>query len=118
MELLVFLVLGTLIFGFVFPAFILIAALLLLIFAIIALFSMFTGLFGGKRVIIYKNGRRVDTAGKTNNKRSTADNPEVIANDDYAANKDVYDFGDQAEPEIVELPASALSKDECEEKEG
>lgn len=118
MKLLIFLVLGTLIFGLAFPAFILMAALLLLIFTIIVIFGMFTGLFGGKRVIIYKNGRRVDSGGKINNKKSTADNPDVITSDDYAANKDVYDFGDQAEPEIVELPSSALSKGDCEEKEG
>lgn len=107
MRLLIFLVLGTLIFGLAFPAFILMAGLLLLIFAIITIFSM----FGGKRVIIYQNGRRVYNIGKRKDRRSTADNPEVITSDDYAGNKDTYDFGEQAEPEIIELPPSALRKD-------
>lgn len=117
MRLLIFLILGTLIFGYSFPAYILGAFLLLLIIVIIAIFGMFTGLFGGKHVIVYRNGRRVDTASKTSNKRSTADNPEVITGDDYSGNRDIHDFGDQAEPEIVELPSSALSKDNGEEQD-
>lgn len=112
MRLLIFLLLGTLIFGVAFPAFILIAVFFLFLLALIAVIGLFTGIFGGKNVIIYKNGRRVDSFGKKNSTRHTADDPEIITRRDYPENRDADDFGESAEPEIVELPASALSKDD------
>lgn len=117
MRLLLFLILGTLIFGVTFPAFILAVALFLLILAVIMIFGLLTGLFGGKNVIIYKNGRRVDSFGKKRDARHTADDPEIITGADHSENRDVNDFGEHAEPEIVELPASALSKDDDEERD-
>lgn len=119
MRFLIFLILGTLIFGLVFPAFIVLVGLLLLIFMVIGIFGSLTGIFRNKRVIIYQNGRRFDAANdKKRNKESTADNPEIITSDEYAENQDVYDFGDQAEPEIIELPSSALRKDDEEGRDG
>lgn len=112
MRLLLFLILGTLIFGVAFPAFILIVGLLLFILALVAVFGLFTGVFGGKNVIIFKNGRRVDNFGKKNSSRHTADNPEVITRPGYSENGDTDDFGEHAAPEIVELPSSALSRDD------
>lgn len=117
MRLLLFLLLGTLIFGVAFPAFILIAVLVLLILAAVAIFGLLTGIFGGKNVIIYKNGRRVDNFGKKSSGRHTANDPEVITGRGYSENGDADDFGEHAEPEIVELPSSALSKDEDKEQD-
>lgn len=117
MRLLLFLLLGTLIFGVAFPAFILIAVLVLFILALVAIFGLFTGVFGGKNVIIYKNGRRVDNFGKKNSNRHTADNPEVITGHGYSENRETDDFGEHAEPEIVELPPSALSKKDDDEQD-
>lgn len=112
MRLLLFLLLGTIIFGVAFPAFILIAFLVLFILAVMMIIAFLTGIFGGKNVIIYKNGRRVDGFGKKSGKRHTADDPEVITRRGYPENSDADDFGEHGESEIVELPASALSKDD------
>lgn len=115
MRLLIFLMLGTLIFGFAFPMFIVAIAFFLIILAVISIVGLLTGAFGGKHVIIYKNGRSADSFGKRSNDRHAADAPEVMPNPDYTENMDVYDFGEQAEAEIVELPPSALSKEKDEE---
>lgn len=112
MRALLFLILGTLVFGLAFPAFILIVGFFLLIFVALAIYSMITGAFGGRHVIIYKNGRRVDPSAGRRNDRQTADNPEVIDGGSRCVSDDVYDFGEEAEGEIVELPASALSKED------
>lgn len=117
MRLLLFLIIGTLIFGFAFPAFIFIVAFFLLIFVVLALFSFFTGALGGKHVIIYKNGKRVDPFGERAGSAHTADNPEVIGKAGYGGSGGANDFGEDAEPEVVELPASALRK-ESEEEDG
>lgn len=118
MRLLLFLLLGTLIFGVAFPAFILIAVFILFILAIILVIAFLKGVFGGQNVIIYKNGRRVDGFGKKNNRRHTADDPEIITRRGYPENRDANDFGEHAEPEIVELPPSALSKDDEDKRNG
>lgn len=118
MRLLLILIFGTLIFGVAFPAFIFILAFFLFIFIVLALFSFFTGAFGGsKHVIIYKNGKRADSFRERDGGKHTADNPEIIGGADYGRDGDAYDFGDEAEPEIVELPPSALRK-EGEEVDG
>lgn len=103
MGVLLFLIIGTLIFGFAFPAFILVAGFLLLIFVILAMVGLFTFTVNRKHVIIYRNGQRV---GRYDDRRDphTADNPEVISE----PNRNESDFYDEGE--VVELPASALSK--------
>lgn len=112
MRLLLFLLLGTLTFVAAFPAFILIAVLVLFILAIVTIITFLTGVFGGKNVIIYKNGRRVDGFGKKSGGRHTADDPEIITGRGYPEDSDADDFGEQAESEIVELPSSALSRED------
>lgn len=116
MRALLFLIIGTLIFGLAFPAFIFIVGFLLLMFIIAAAFIMLSGVFGGKHVIIYKNGKRVDHFGDRNDDKHTADNPEVIVSRNRAAESDVSDFGQDAEGEIIELPPDALSKEDESEK--
>lgn len=115
MRVLLFLILGTLVFGLAFPAFILIVGFLLLMFAFAAIFIMLSSVFGGKNVIIYKNGRRVDPFGDRDNSKHTADNPEIIVNRNHTDDDDVYAFGQDAESEVIELPADALSKEDKEE---
>lgn len=107
MRLLLFLILGTLFFGIAFPAFILIVGFLLLIFAALAIFSFLTGAFGGRNVIIYRNGGR--TAPR--DERNERGEPEMRARTDCRENSDIYNFGEDAEGEVVELPSSALTKD-------
>lgn len=116
MRLLLVLIIGTLIFGLAFPAFIFIVGFLLLMFIIAAAFIMLSGIFGGKHVIVYKNGQRVDPFGNRKDDKHTADNPEVIVTRNRAGGNDVSDFGQDAEGEIIELPSDALSKENKEEK--
>ena len=113
MRLLAFLLLGTLIFGFAFPAAILIIGL----FAGLLFILMIVGILRGGMFKVYTskgydqfNGSRPD---------STADNPEVIDTAEYD-NSDPY-FGTESqqeaseedqEGEIVELPATALRKED------
>lgn len=118
MRLLLFLLLGTLIFGVAFPAFILLAAFILFILAAVLIIVFLKGVFSGQNVIIYKNGRRVDGFGKKSSRRHTADDPEIITRRGYPENRDADDFGEHAEPEIVELPPSALSKDDEDKGKG
>lgn len=113
---LLLLIIGTLIFGLAFPAFIFIVGFLLFMLIIAAVFIMLSGIFGGKHVIVYKNGKRVDPFGNRSNDKHTADNPEVIVTRNRPEESDVSDFGQDAEGEIIELPADALSKEGKEEK--
>lgn len=113
---LLLLIIGTLIFGVAFPAFIFIVGFLLLVFIIAAIFIMLSGIFGGKHVIVYKNGKRVDPFSNRNNDKHTADNPEVIVTRNRVEESDVSDFGQDAEGEIIELPADALSKENKEDE--
>lgn len=110
MRVLLFLILGTLIFGLAFPAFILIVGFFLLLFVALALFSFLTGIFRNGNMIIYKNGRRVDTSGRRRDDKHTADDPEIITDAGRPGYDNSGDFGEEAEGEIIELPASALSK--------
>jgi len=114
MRILLFLVLGTLLFGLAFPAFILFVGFLLFVFLVIAMIGFLTGIFGNRNVIIYKNGRRVDTFGGKKEEH-TPDNPEVIVDKRRNKTDGSGGFDEDAGSEIIELPASALSKDDAEE---
>lgn len=64
-------------------------------------------------MIVYRNGRRVDTYRKSRD-TYTADNPEVITGSDYTAGN-IHNHSEDADGEVIELPASALSKEDGDE---
>lgn len=115
MRFLLFLLLGTLLFGFAFPAFILIVGLIALVVLALIFISFFTGAFGG-RTVIYTSKRDFDPFAGRQQKEHPADDPEVIGKAAYPEENDAADFGEDAEGEVVELPATALRKEEDEEK--
>ena len=111
MKLLVFLLIGTLIFGFAFPAVILIAGV-----AGIVLFALIiAGLLRRGGVRVYTSGSYDPFSGRTSERRG----PEVIdttdedEQDNSAFNDNVtIDLDGEDEGEIVELPATALRKED------
>lgn len=111
MRFLIFLLLGTLIFGFAFPAMIMFLGLIA-----IAVFAMiiYNLVRGGSYFKVYTN-RTYDP--RSNRKESTSDNPEIIDEpfdehgyDDADFAKQDSDFEDEGE--IVELPSTALRKED------
>ncbi len=111
MRLLAFLLIGTLIFGFAFPA----AILLVGVAGIVILALIVRGLLRGGGVKVY-------TAGSDDlfrNRRNENREPEIIdlteetmdLNYDFEVDNR-SDFGEDAEGEIVELPATALRKED------
>lgn len=112
MRFLLFLLLGTLVFGFAFPAFILIVGLFVLILLGLILFSFVTGAFGGRNVTIYTTKRTFDPYAGRQEQNHPGD-PEVFGGTkSYPDESDTIDFGEDAEAEVVELPASALRKED------
>ena len=111
MRLLAFLLIGTLIFGFAFPAAIFLVGLAGL--AILAL--LIAGLLRGGGVKVY-------TAGNNDlfrNKRDGERDPSVIDTTQETMDSDCNseavnqpDFDEESEGEIVELPATALRKED------
>lgn len=112
MKILVFLLIGTLIFGFAFPAIILIAGLVgIVLFALII-----TGLLRGNGVRVYTSSKSYDPfRGGSYSKND----PEVIDTTDESwddssnfAGSEPVDPDEEQEGEIVELPATALRKED------
>lgn len=111
MKLLVFLLIGTLIFGFAFPAIILIAGLVgIVLFALII-----AGLLRGNGVRVYTSKSNDPFSGGTYRKS----NSEVIDTTDESwdehsnfAGREPADPDEEQEGEIVELPATALRKED------
>ena len=107
MRLLVFLLIGTLIFGFAFPAVILIAGVAgIILFALII-----AGLLRRGGVRVYTSRSYDPFSGRTSERRG----PEVIdtTDDDEQDNSAFNDNLDgEDEGEIVELPATALRKED------
>lgn len=109
MRLLAFLLIGTLIFGFAFPAAIFLVGLAGL--AILAL--LIAGLLRGGGVKVY-------TAGSNDlfrNRRDETRDPTVIdateeTMDDDSEADNQPDFDEESEGEIIELPATALRKED------
>ncbi|HQA54790.1 MAG TPA: hypothetical protein PK070_04535 [Synergistaceae bacterium] len=112
MRLLIFLLLGTLIFGFAFPAVILVAGLAgMVIFAMII-----AGLLRGGGVRIYTSGSRGPFAREVYREEG----PDVIDTEDIRVDPVFSENGqddadEEEEGEIIELPATALRKDESKE---
>lgn len=105
MKFLLFLLLGTLIFGFAFPAFIIFVGL----FAFALFVLLVVGTLRGGRTVVYTN--RDFGPFRANGQQRPPDGPEVIDEPDIAAGESASgDFEDEGE--IIELPASALRKDE------
>lgn len=105
MKFLLFLLFGTLIFGFAFPA-----ALLLVGFIGIILFGLIiAGLMRG-------SGVRVYTFGAGGRKKSGSDTTDMFGKDP-AGRHEFQNYGEEYEEEgeegeVIELPASALRKEE------
>ncbi|HAJ93551.1 MAG TPA: hypothetical protein DCM41_01530 [Synergistaceae bacterium] len=112
MKLLVFLLIGTLIFGFAFPAVILIAGLVgIVLFALII-----AGLLRGNGVRVYTSSKSYDPFRGGSYRKN---DPEVIDTtdeslDDHSdfAGSETGDPDEEQEGEIVELPATALRKED------
>lgn len=111
MKLLVFLLIGTLIFGFAFPAVILIAGLVgMVLFAMII-----AGLLRGGGVRVYTSGSRDPIAGEAYRKKGfevidTTDDD--IRDDPVFSENEPTDIDEEEEGEIIELPATALRKED------
>lgn len=111
MKLLIFLLIGTLIFGFAFPAIIFIAG-----FVGIALFALIiASLMRGNGVRVYTSSKSYDPfSGGSHRKgdREVIDTADKSWSDhsDFTGDEPV-DF-DEEEGEIVELPATALRKED------
>ncbi|MEA4872716.1 MAG: hypothetical protein VB076_07900 [Synergistaceae bacterium] len=111
MRLLVFLLIGTLIFGFAFPAIILIAGLVgIVLFALII-----AGLLRGNGVRVYTSKSYDPFSGGSYRKS----NSEVIDTTDEScedhsdfAGSEPADHDEEQEGDIVELPATALRKED------
>jgi hypothetical protein len=111
MRILAFLLIGTLLFGLAFPAAILFVALLVFIIFAVGIFA----LVRGGSFTVYRGGREqppYDRRGQTGSGHGSERNqqPPVMHPEEI----DVIEFGEDAEGEIVELPASALRKDDDE----
>jgi hypothetical protein len=112
MRFLIFLLLGTLIFGFAFPAFLLIFGF----FALVIIAAIIIGALRGGTFHVYTN-RDFDQR-----RESPPDDPEVLNSDEQPFDNDQYEAPreeegqtDEDDGEVVELPASALHKDDGEE---
>lgn len=111
MKLLVFLLIGTLIFGFVFLAVILIVGLVgMVLFAMII-----AGLLRGGGVRVYTSGSRDPFAGEAYRKKGfevidTTDDD--IRDDPVFSENEPTDIDEEEEGEIIELPATALRKED------
>lgn len=132
--LLILLIVATLFFGAMFPAFVVISGFLALVFMFTGMLLSLSEVFGGKQVTVYKNDKRADSFGNRSDDKHTADNPEVIVSrnrveESYnnwricfgrlvivgrnrAEEGDVSDFGQYAEDEIIELPTDVVSKED------
>ncbi len=112
MKLLVFLLIGTLIFGFAFPAIILIAGLLgIVLFALII-----TGLLRGNGVRVYTSSKSYDpfrggSYGKSDSEVIDTTDENWVDHSSFAGSEAV-DPEEEQEGEIVELPATALRKED------
>ena len=109
MRFLIFLLLGTLVFGFAFPAMIMFLGLIA-----IAVFAMiiYNLLRGGSYFKVYTN-RTYDP--HSARQESTSDNPEIIEETVEENDSGDYvkqDSGFEDEGEIVELPSTALRKED------
>ncbi|MCE5201468.1 MAG: hypothetical protein LLF78_03015 [Synergistaceae bacterium] len=115
MRLLALLLLGTLIFGFAFPA----AIMLIGLFGLLIFAAMIFGLLRGATFSIYTNRKGHDPFAAGSRPESTPDNPEIIDAPEsayYEPSQEPIDPDDEAEGEVVELPATALRKEESEDK--
>lgn len=116
MRFLLFLLIGMLLFGFAFPAFLLIAALAIFVIMGLIVYSMLSG--GSFHV--YRMGQNHDPFSQRRD--APPDNPEIIEppQDDEDVYADVsatqhaetIEDEEEADGEIVELPASALHKED------
>lgn len=110
MRFLIFLLLGTMIFGFAFPAFIFFVGLFAMILIAVLVFSAMRG--GTFRIYSNRSGQERNPF---NTKReSPPDDPEVIGEEtgNYTNYPEQEGQTDDQDGEVVELPASALRKDE------
>ncbi len=111
MKLLVFLLIWTLIFGFAFPAVILIAGLVgIVLFALII-----AGLLRGGGVRVYTSGNYDTFRGRAYREKSSevidTTNESIHEDPVFVENKPI-NFDSEEEGEIIELPATALRKED------
>jgi len=117
MRLLFLLLLGTLFFGFAFPA----AIFMIGLFAAILVIIMVIGILRGGTFKVYTVGN--GGFSREYRKNSPPDDPEVIGAED-SENKEYNQYSEQQatssdddqEGEVIELPATALRKEEEKEK--
>ena len=111
MKLLVFLLIGTLIFGFAFPAVILVAGLVgVVLFALII-----AGLLRGGGVRVYTSGSRDQFSGGAYRRTSSEvidTTDDDISDDPIFAENEPTEMDGEQEGEIIELPATALRKED------
>ena len=109
MRLLAFLLLGSLVFGLAFPA----AIILIGLFALLVFAAIIFGLLRGGSFRIYTSQSTHGHAADRKRGKATLDDPEVVDmndhcdHDNYACHDDFEEEG-----EIVELPATALRKED------
>ena len=115
MRFLAFLLLGTLLFGFAFPAFILIFGF----FALVIIAAIIIGALRGGTFHVYTN------KDFSQRRESPPDDPEVLNSDEQPFDDDQQEAPreeegqtDEDDGEVVELPASALHKDDEGENQG
>jgi len=109
MRLLAFLLLGSLIFGLAFPAAIMLAGLFALLVFAAALFGLLRG--GSFRIYTSQSARRHAADSKYG--KATPEDPEVIDVSDHRNHGNYACHDDfEEEGEIVELPATALRKED------
>ena len=112
MKLLIFLLIGTLIFGFAFPAIIFLAG-----FVGIALFVLIiAGLLRGNGVRVYTSSKSYEpfSGGSYRKSRSEVIDTTDESWDDHSdfTGSEPADLDEEQEGEIVELPATALRKED------
>jgi hypothetical protein len=109
MRLLAFLLLGSLVFGLAFPAAIMLIGLFALLVFAAAIFGLLRG--GSFRIYTSQNAHR--HAADSKHGKATLDDPEVIDMKDHYEHGNYADQDDfEEEGEIVELPATALRKED------
>lgn len=111
MKLLVFLLIGTLIFGIAFPAVILIAGLV----GIVLFVLIIAGLLRGGGVRVYTSGSHDPFGGRAYRRKNSEVIDTTDENEKYTSafvEEDPLDIEGEEEGEIVELPASALRKED------
>ena len=111
MKLLIFLLIGTLIFGFAFPAIILIAGLVGIVLFVLIIAGLLRG--NGVRVYTSKNYDPFRGSSYRNSGSEVIDTTDDNWDDhsDIASRK-ATDIDEEQEGEIIELPATALRKED------